>query len=294
MRRKLIKQGMGGLTMSIPKKWIEKNGLKPGEEIDLEESEQGLNISPVARKRVKELNIDIEEEDASRIRTMISSAYRRGYDKITLTSKKGFPFRGINRIVDSLTGFTITEQGDKRIVIKNIMAEDFEDVPAILNKLFMTIVFFNSSTIQFLEDLEKDASDEKELEELSKSIIRLRDYCQRSIHLATYGGDKSYEYNVLVVAEKFAGNLKTAIAMKKHVKSADIKRMTPRMKELAKRFTELKSALIKKHAKKAIQLNNRISRMKNEIYLEKDTNKLVCAMAENLFSISSRVVSILV
>ena len=50
MKRKLIKQGAGGLTLCIPKKWTEKANLKAGDEINLTEDENSLKIFPGEKK----------------------------------------------------------------------------------------------------------------------------------------------------------------------------------------------------------------------------------------------------
>ena len=49
MKRKIIQQGSGGLTIYLPKKWADQKGLITGDEVDVKESEQGLLI--IAEKK---------------------------------------------------------------------------------------------------------------------------------------------------------------------------------------------------------------------------------------------------
>ena len=57
MKRKLIKQGLGGYTIYLPKKWIDRKGLKEGEEINVVETDAGLVIGSDVKGR-KELFLE--------------------------------------------------------------------------------------------------------------------------------------------------------------------------------------------------------------------------------------------
>lgn len=275
MRRKLIKQGMGGLTMSIPKKWVDRQGLKAGDEIDILQVEDHLEVSS-PRKREKSIKIDLSNADSSRSRTILASAYRRGYDLITLTSRTGFC--NLQPIVDSLTGFMLTHQTQETAIIKNIMAEENQNVEAILSKFLLSIHYL-------LEETGKNTN-AKELLELQKNIIRMRDYCQRIIHLTTYKGDKSYEYNLLVfAAEKISGNCKTIFNSKQ-------KNIVSSLQEIADLFNELRSTLIKKDAQKAVTLNKKVSKNLKESYTKKIPG-IINVMMENLLTLSARIVGVL-
>ncbi len=279
MKRKLIKQGGGGLTFYVPKKWTDKQNLKAGDELNIQESDNELHISAQDKtKQLKELTVKIAKENKNRIRTIISSAYRRGYDQIYLVTEHDMSLVEINHIVDTLLGFVVTEQTEKRIVIKNIMADNFEDTDAIINKLFITIKFFMQAVIDYIESGGKDS----ELIELSKSIIKLRDYSQRMIHITEHGDDRSYEYHTLVfVAEKLAGNFKQLIRNKPKNKKDCLKELDL----VYDYFSTLFEAYLKRKIESVININKE---------LNKKTKENDCVMLENLFSISSRLISILI
>ena len=75
MKRKLIKQGGGGYTIYLPKKWVDKKGLKEGNQVDVQETETSLIIgSPVKGK--KEISIEITEENRTNIRNILTHIYR--------------------------------------------------------------------------------------------------------------------------------------------------------------------------------------------------------------------------
>ncbi|MBU0727637.1 AbrB/MazE/SpoVT family DNA-binding domain-containing protein [Patescibacteria group bacterium] len=291
MKRKLIKQGGGGgVTIYLPKKWVIERNLKPGEEVEVEQIEKHLRISTRPyKKEKKKISVSIGKQDRSRIRTLIASAYRRGFDQVTLNSTEGFSFVEINEVVDSLIGFVISEQSAKRVVIENVMADKFERVSSIINKFFLTIKFLNTELINFLLSKESDTS---ELRELDKSIIKLRDYCQRMIHMTTYNDDRCYDYyNLIFVTEKYAGNLKNFRRLKKTI---NINKVLPQLKENQDFFVELYKALMKKDIDKALLLNKKASAIKKRIYSDPKSHPLLGLMATNLFSLSSRIVGVLI
>jgi phosphate uptake regulator len=274
MRRKLIKQGMGGYTITLPIKWVRELNLEAGTELDVKETDEGLLIAKEGKKKIKEIFIEIKAENKSRLRTVISSAYRRGYDKVTIKIANQVSFVEINSIVDSLIGFVITDQTENKVIIKNIMNNDFEGVSAIIKKLFITVSYYQKEIIKYL----KHGGSEAELKQLKKSIIKLRDYAQRSIHLTNFEGDRVFEYNTLIfVIEKLAGNF--ADCMKKKIK----------LDKYVELFSEIQSNLFKKDLKAAIKLTNKLSKLRKE-----KIHSPEAVILDNLFSASSRVVGILI
>lgn len=278
--RKLIKQGHQGLTVTLPIKWVRKYNLKGGGEINLEETDQGLLFSTKGNIKNKELNLFVDETNKSRIRTIISSAYRRGFNKVTLKTKNKFSFLEINQIVDSLIGFVITEQYEQKIVIENVMKDQFEHVESILNKLFVTTKYLQSKVIS-------GEKNDAEIIQLKMSILKLRDYAQRMIHLNNYGGDKSYEFHSLVLlTEKFSSGFV------KLYNSGKIKDKSS-IEIIIKQFSELITIFNKKDIQKAIKLNDYISKLKHK-NLTRKVDGPIFIITEYLFGISSRIVGILV
>src|SRR3989339_831343 len=105
MKRKLIKQGLGGYTVTVPISWVRKHSLDSDREVVVVEEEGKIIISADdIQKQQKEMTLEISNQDEMHIRTALSSAYRRGFDKILLTSSHKIPFVEINSIVDSLLG----------------------------------------------------------------------------------------------------------------------------------------------------------------------------------------------
>ena len=227
MKRKLIKQGLGGVTVTLPIKWIRELNLDAGAEVEVNETEQGILISSQAlegKKKTKELFI--KKEETGRLRTIISSLYRQGYDEITLNFETPFSLNEITKMVESLLGYIITEQTDKRIIIKNAFKDNFEEINTIINKMFITTTFFIKQVSEYIASVRNNRTSkrsrytserpdkstnhsfaqyingkkikEEELADLRNSIIKQRDYCQRMINVQQFEKEKSYEYHLLI------------------------------------------------------------------------------------------------
>ena len=86
MRRKLIKQGGYGLTVYIPKKWLDARHLKEGDELEFTPVEKGMLItSQTHSKEKKTISFPIKKNNESAMRTLLVNAYRAGFDTITVT-----------------------------------------------------------------------------------------------------------------------------------------------------------------------------------------------------------------
>jgi len=291
MKRKLISQGgTGSATIYLPKKWIRKRNLKPGDEIQIDEVDGTLVISSESGEKLKELIIDIKEEDLDRIRTIISSAYRRGYDLLTLKSTKKLPFVEINKLVDSLTGYVLVEQDKEKIVIKSMIKTDVDQVSSMLNKFTISIRYLQNSIIDFLQN----DGDVEELKEIRKSIMKLRDFCQRSIHLTNYKGDKSYEYNTMVfIMEKIANNnFFDCIQIKDSLKKAERSKLAAELTKHATTFNNLISALSNKNVDAVIKINKQLWLDRTRAVKSK-AHPVIANLLENLFSLSSRIIGVL-
>ncbi|MBW3012441.1 hypothetical protein KY311_04600, partial [Candidatus Woesearchaeota archaeon] len=71
MQRKLIKQGEGGYTIYLPKKWVEGKGPKPGDQINIAEAETALIIGAPIKGR-KETTIEVIPEKRHEILNILT------------------------------------------------------------------------------------------------------------------------------------------------------------------------------------------------------------------------------
>lgn len=139
MRRKLVKQGNNALTVTLPKKWLDGRGLKPGDEINVVELNSNLLLSAEVVGK-KEYVLTLTGETYRYLRLKLTHLYRRKFDKIEI---KNIDFETIQKISrtcqDSLFGFDIVAQNETSCTIENIGEPEDSKYDAVLRKVFLLI-----------------------------------------------------------------------------------------------------------------------------------------------------------
>ncbi len=281
MRRKIIKLGVGGSAIYLPKKWILKNKMNPRDEVNINETEEGLIISTEETKQnEKKIEIEIKTNSKNRLRTILASAYREGYTIIKIRLKKTIPIKEINEVVTSLTGAIITEQKENEIEIKNTISTKDENPKKQIEKMMISLnyqfSFCYDSIIEKKENIE-------EIIELAKTNIRQRDFIQKIINSKKEMPLK-YEYYLLVNdLEKISGLLKLFGTEKVKINEKELK-------EIKEEFNELRKYFFKKDIDKLITLSEQISKTKKKAI--KSKNNIFCLLSFRLFDLSSRCINI--
>ena len=277
MKRKLIKQGCSGSTIYLPKKWVDRLSLKPGDEISVLEEGNELILTPGSIKKDSHITLETTDMSDKALIIALTSAYWHGCNSIELKSKKKYSFTEINKLVESFIGLVILEQEDHKILIKDVLSEKSEDVEKIIIKIFMTL------KVLITKVLEKS----KELDELRNSVFRLCNYAQRLIFSNHYGKEKTYAHNILIFSLK---KISTPLL--------HLKRLTKAEKDLLKKlhnwFEQLRVCYSKKDLKLATKLFEEIQKERYSLLDAKNQHLQLGIVLEHLFSLSTRIISVLI
>jgi len=265
MKRSIIQQ-RNSFTITLPKKWIERNGLINGGEISLEESEEGnLIIYPGADQHIVEKHLILETHNASRLRTIIAGLYRRGYDKITIESPQEFDLLTIETLIQTLSGLLLTQFTKNSIELECTIAVP-QDIGNHLNKFFITAAYIFEH---------KKTLTSEDLKAFRRQNLEQRDYFSRCINKTSYGADKETEFHLLVFfLEKFISSVATLSVRESNI-------------NLKPHIDDLRKALTKKDIALAQKTNHALSDL-----LKKRLTKDELLMCDHLFSVSSRILSI--
>lgn len=135
--RKLIKWGSSNtLIISLPRKWIKANGLKPNQSVKLQENPDGTITVVPQEISTESFNLETavkikDPTDLENIRLRILTKYLDGWDVIRIESKEDFPPTiriKIEEMIDPLMGLEIMGVSTGTIIIKNVMAVDSSNV----------------------------------------------------------------------------------------------------------------------------------------------------------------------
>ena len=157
MKRKIIKQGSGGLTIYLPKKWAEEKGLRTGDEVDLKEAPYGLLVIPEKTKKEKKmLSIKVQKSRESALRTVLVNAYRAGFDTIHLEYYGDQ--KEVKTIVHTfLFGFDVFQKEEHAYSIESMSEPSIDNFENILIKQLYILeeILANLLTRDISEDVHK-------------------------------------------------------------------------------------------------------------------------------------------
>jgi phosphate uptake regulator len=180
MQRKLVKQGKGALTVSLPKKWIDANNLEAGDDVNIEEELHSITLSTTKKKPImKSINISLEEGSYNSFRSLLGGLYRGGYDQIKVTYKNPKAITLLQKAVDSLYGFEVFDIDEKSCIIKGIYQEEVPEIESHIRKSIHTIKVMQDMIEEDLQKKEYDSK--KEIFQLRNNVLKQRDLIIRII-----------------------------------------------------------------------------------------------------------------
>tara|TARA_Y100000034_G_scaffold121833_1_gene166548 strand:+ start:118 stop:1011 length:894 start_codon:yes stop_codon:yes gene_type:complete len=178
MKRKLVQQGTSTLMISLPSKWIKNNHLKKGNEINLDLKDNLLLVTPDIKQKKREITIRLTSITESSIRTLITNAYRLGYDIIKINFKNEHQFKIIkNTVKNNLIGFEITKKSKDNCEIENITEPSKDQFDNIFLKVLLNI----EELFNITEDLLNSKKIYEDVNEIETNIQQFDNFCRRVI-----------------------------------------------------------------------------------------------------------------
>ncbi len=138
-QRKLIRFGNSSYIIALPKNWIDKNKLKKGDLIFLEETannELVLSTKSDKAKETKSISLTIDEKDDTSFLREFNSAYINNYNEIIITGKdlnKKQNF--ISKLVQDKIGLEVSEQDANQAMIRDILDLEAISMDKIIRRL---------------------------------------------------------------------------------------------------------------------------------------------------------------
>lgn len=165
MRRKVVKQGSGSYTFSLPIGWIRKNNIEYGQDLDIQDLGSRLLLETNFKQQESQIEIDVSEYDIKTIRELIKSSYVEGITTLKISFKnqevKGhissYPFLyenlalnvphlnyskqnkitdRVKNITKDLIGFEVIEERKSLLVIKQIATFNEEDFNITMRRIY--------------------------------------------------------------------------------------------------------------------------------------------------------------
>lgn len=125
--RKVQLTGGSSITVTLPKTWVEKANLQPGDVVGCSQQPDGtLSIQAHVKgeREATRYTVEITEEDREYLFRKIIAAYLMGYDAIVVTAKKPFSPAlrlTIRQAVRRIMGLEIVEEEPLRITVQDFL-----------------------------------------------------------------------------------------------------------------------------------------------------------------------------
>ncbi len=201
MRRKISKAGPASLIVSLPSKWVKKNNVKSGDEIEVEENGPKLTLSySNGKEELKSKKVKIYGSDLI-VRRFIASAYRQGYNELILEFDDPNLLNKIEEYMVYFMGFEIVEQGKNYCKVKNLMDTNTASFEVSLRRIFLIIISMSEEILASIK--EKKFSSLKTFSLSETTVNKLAEFCKRNLVVYDEDSVKSkFYYSMIWEMEK--------------------------------------------------------------------------------------------
>ncbi|MFO8016567.1 MAG: AbrB/MazE/SpoVT family DNA-binding domain-containing protein [Candidatus Woesearchaeota archaeon] len=238
MKRKVVKQGPATYMVSLPSKWVKKQGIERGDEVEVEEDANTLkllkNKNHQPRKRVI---LDIKNFNKIILDRHFAEFYRQGIDEIELRFdnprfsdyKYGTDIdiaKHVKKLIERFIGLEIVSNTKNRIVIQSFMTnEKSEKIEIVQKRMFYLIKEFMEELVKAM-DLDFKVFHEKTYD-YHDNIVKFVYYYLRLLRLSDMPDDKKDRLlSLMMVVDKVIDKVRHTSE-----RVREMKWITPKIKE---------------------------------------------------------------
>jgi len=187
MKRKVIQIADSTLLISLPKKWADAQGIKKGNDIDVEVQGSKLVVSPDNEPLMEKTQIALE--DSSRfLRRSIDVLYKYGYDEVEVTFKDPKVTELVQDCLDELMGYEVVNKSPTSLTLRDITFGRDVEFDAILKRVFFMLIELGKNVHDALKENDKEKF--AELAKYDTLINKFTNFCERLLNKKGYHDHK--------------------------------------------------------------------------------------------------------
>lgn len=156
--RKVQKLGYSSLVVSLPKKWADQIGLKPGDSVFIKIDNGGLRVLPSMdttlereKRRRYVVNTDMIYDEGI-IERVLTGNYILGHDTVQFISQKGRVqpkhMDEIRRVVNRINGVGIVEQSLKLVTVQSFIDPTKFPVRGLMQRIYVILTSMLDTVIR--------------------------------------------------------------------------------------------------------------------------------------------------
>lgn len=211
MKRRVIKQGNNTLTLTLPRKWAQKFGIKAGDEIEVEEEGSYLKIlTNEIKEEPKKIQLDFSQVNETIMNSLLAVVHKNGYDEVEVLYNDPKTAKIIQKRINSmLIGYEIVEQTPKRCVIRNVSGWHDKEFDNLLRRTFLVTLTLGKNSLETIKTgLYENL---KELLILEETNNKLTNYCHALLNRKIFDCPRKtvYLYHISWLLEKIGDEYKS-------------------------------------------------------------------------------------
>lgn len=184
MKRKVIQLAGKTLVVSLPSKWARKHNVRKGDEIEVEEVEKRIVISP--QKDIAGDKIDIDVSGTLPMsKRILGALYKAGYDEINIRFSNAEELSKIHEVIrEEFVGFEVLHIGKNNLAAKEISKIMPSEFDAMLRRILMIILTMSKDLAEALKGNDKGWL--KNIAVMDKDTNKIADFCRRTLNKSGY------------------------------------------------------------------------------------------------------------
>jgi phosphate uptake regulator len=202
MRRKLVQLGQHTLMAAVPSTWVQRHGLKKGDQVEFTEFGNKLILTSTAEIYERKTSLHIPSHKVTVVWRMLQPVYTSGYDEVDITFDDPRTLAMLEQSIQALIGFEIVEVDEGKVKIKSISAQLDEELPTVLGRCWNIIVTMMATYQESLKKRERL----QEIYLLEQTMNKYAMFLQRVINRTGYKYPQ-YTYQIVVFLELAANHI---------------------------------------------------------------------------------------
>lgn len=154
--RKLVKSGHSSLVVAVPRDWIKRNKLKPGDLLYISEDLNKLTVATELKQppeKRKEIVINIDNKDKGTIIHEITTAYMNNYFLMIIKGRELSKVKKIvKKCISDLVALELMESTSERIVARNFLNLYDVDLKLVIRRIDNIIRSMLTETKEVVKD----------------------------------------------------------------------------------------------------------------------------------------------
>jgi phosphate uptake regulator len=246
MKRKVNRVGQNTLTVSLPAKWVQKQGISAGDDLDVEEEGNNLVIIRDAGKtKINKVILVLDDLNKMLVNRYLHEFYRQGAEEIVLKfAKQKIPDyktktqiqieKHVKKLVERFIGLEVVSLTKNKILLQSLMAaEEPGKIDVVQKRVYFLVKEFLDEMILALD---KDFRDFHEKSyDYHDNIAKFTAYYLRLLHFSDLPDEhKTRLFGLFMVIDKMIDKVRHTSEM-----LDDMKKITEKVKGYLREIFDL-------------------------------------------------------